>query len=78
MRAVAADINRRLDATAPPALEEDTKQLYAQMPRQALLTLRAAFTLDRDAPGRLPSTVAFAQARIEYLTQLLGERPEGR
>ena len=48
VRRVAEDIDRRLEPDASTLVTAETEALYRSMPYQALVTLKVAFTLDRD------------------------------
>jgi hypothetical protein len=71
VRALADDINARLDPAADALPSSDVEELYRSMPIEALVMVREAFTLDRDRGTANP---AFCTHRIELLNRLLAER----
>jgi len=78
VRRLADDINAR-HAIAPPGVTTDTAALYRSLNDQALHTLRAAFTVDRDRAlpgldGRPLHLRAFCQSRIDLITRILERR----
>jgi len=69
-RRLAADINARLDPAIDPTVTPEIDALYRSMPRETLVLLREAFTIDRDsmetAAGR-----AFCQSRLDLIARVL-------
>jgi len=69
IRRVAQDIDRRLEPDASPLVSAETEGLYRSMPYQALVTLKVAFTLDRDQSTN-ETTRAFCQSRIDLIERV--------
>lgn len=58
----------------PAVVTADTEALYREMPREYLLFLRSAFTMDllaAERTGAGEDTRRFAQGRIDLITRLL-------
>jgi hypothetical protein len=69
VKRVAEDINRRLEPDASTVVTAETEALYRSMPYQALVTLKVAFTLDRDQSTN-ETTRAFCQSRIDLIERV--------
>ena len=76
LRRVVDDINRRLEPDADAFIDGETLACYASMNRRALVTLRAAFALDRQRADAALRTVEFADARIALIDRLLRKEEE--
>jgi hypothetical protein len=68
------DINSRLDDDAALDVTPDVDATYRSINVDALVNLRAAFTLDRDRPDATVRLRAFAQARIDLITRILEKK----
>lgn len=73
-RAIAGDINKRLDPDVDVAVGDDTRALFRSMNDQALLALRAAHLADRAQPTATARGRAFSSGRIEAIEAILAER----
>lgn len=68
------DINSRLNQDASLDVTPDVDATYRSINIDALVTLREAFTLDRDRPDATARLRAFAQARIDLITRILEKK----
>jgi hypothetical protein len=69
-----ADINSRVDDDGSVIVTEDVEATYRSINADGLLALRCAFTLDRDRPDATARLRAFAQSRIDLITQILDKK----
>ena len=78
VRRLADDINARM--AAAPTVTAETDVLYRSLNDQALRTLRAAFSADRDQAAATAPTAArarlqaFCESRIDLITEILESR----
>jgi hypothetical protein len=70
-RALAADINARLNPTDAQREGSDVETLYRSMPDEVLVMVREAFRLDRERGTADPQ---FCAHRIALIGQILEER----